>query len=218
METHTKISSSPNELTQIKSWLRKEKHETGNGFYGNWDIIKEAWEDKRCLILLNKKSVVGFLVYRKIGPIANIMVFDIKPVLRKKGLGRKLMKDFTESLQTEGFWGKLDFDHLPNLYNVKSMRLDMYKIIVPKLACRESWETAETISLWDKEHYEALDCSPKWIWHLQLRGNGRELKKPIIHPINYKWLMEWKKGVLYCSKDLWGTFLNWKLNLATSWS
>ncbi|RDY60213.1 GNAT family N-acetyltransferase [Flagellimonas nanhaiensis] len=209
MQTKTRISSTPSELTQIKSWLKKESDETGVGFYGNWNTIQEAWEKKRCFILLHKKSVVGFLVYRTTGPVANIMVFDVKPGLRKEGFGRKLFKGFTEFLKnkgvvvielfcspqtSEGFWRKLYFEKLADLYDVKSKRIDMYKIIVPKLAITEKSDSAETIALWDKEQHEVSDCPPKWVWGLRFKKNSRELERPIVHPINYKWLLLWKQG------------------------
>ena len=89
MEIETILSSRATELNQVKTWLKEEFSKYRKGFYGNWDTIQEAWEDNRFYVLLCKGEAIGFLIFRRSGPIANIMAFDIRPSMRSKGFGKK---------------------------------------------------------------------------------------------------------------------------------
>jgi len=78
-----------NDLQLIQKWLKAEYDKLGYGFFGNWDIIVEAFTEKRMTVLTerNGNQPVAFAILR--GEFMDILW--VKPDMRRKGFGNKLV-------------------------------------------------------------------------------------------------------------------------------
>lgn len=215
------INKKPTEkqLNQIKEWLKKEINETGEGFYNNWDIIENNFKRGKLIVFTkNKEYPIGFVVFDKEPLIVEIVIASIKPSERKKGYGREMINQLLEYFiskgvlisylecapaSTERIWKKLEFINFPiNFHSRFSTKL--YRILVPVTTEYNELEFSkndEIIELWDEQPHIENEIKVKWKWKLDYISNSQILKKPIIHPSNHKWQLEWKKGNLTKQKD-----------------
>ena len=192
-------SPKPRELDEIKDWLSKEA-KGGNGFIYNWDnVILKACQRNNMIIISNRKKVVG-----------------IRPLYRKKGVGRFLIQTLFSHLNDKGFkivdlqcnppesevaWRKLGFVDFPKGLNSHFENQTLYKIIVPSLECIQVASQNEVLELWDEDEYRAFTNDPKWRWELIFKDGTRELVKPIICPSCSEWGIKWRKGDSPIKKD-----------------
>ncbi|MCX2679856.1 hypothetical protein OOZ15_07905 [Galbibacter sp. EGI 63066] len=83
-----KLNLQPNKkyLGYIEEWLIDEKNKTNQGFYCNWNIILQAFTEKRLSTITENDNAIGFVVYRVYNLIAVIDIVEIKLSERKKGV------------------------------------------------------------------------------------------------------------------------------------
>jgi GNAT superfamily N-acetyltransferase len=74
------------DLAAIDEWLRKERDETGDGFYCNWGIIVSSFEERELYVLRTDGYPVAFLSDQ--GATHNIA--EVHPEHRGKGYGKRL--------------------------------------------------------------------------------------------------------------------------------
>ena len=74
------------DLAAIDEWLRKERDETGDGFYCNWGIIVSSFEERELYVLRTDGYPVAFLSDQ--GTTHNIA--EVHPEHRGKGYGKRL--------------------------------------------------------------------------------------------------------------------------------
>jgi predicted GNAT family acetyltransferase len=208
LKTMIKLEINPkNEhIDQIKKWLTEEWNENKNGFLTNWDIILEAYTEKRLSLLTDNGIAIGFAVYRIYNELAIIDIVEIKPIKRKKGIARKFILDTFESFKSnsvlvvklfcapeisEGFWSKCGFQKfdIP-----KNNKINMYKVLVSDLKPSEKTQANDTLKLWDCEPYQIVRNEPKWIWNLKFKSDNKTLINPIIFPAFKDWQLELTKN------------------------
>lgn len=211
MQTST-VSFSPTsqEIGQIEQWLTDERNETGEGFLCNWRVIKSAFDENEIATILIDGEPVGFITWQIFSKrCAEIVIAEVKPSHRNRGLGKSLVNSLFEffrkknivvvSLEcspesSEPIWRKLgfvDFPDTPEKYNLNPYgNKNLYRVLIPSLQTSQAG-VGETIELWNDEPYIALSSSPNYIWNLEFKQGGRELVKPIVHPSHYDWRMRW---------------------------
>ena len=65
------------QLGQIKAWLIAEDHTLGEGFFCNWGVIEDPFDNKRiCTLLLGKKAV-GFITWFERDKVTTIQISNI---------------------------------------------------------------------------------------------------------------------------------------------
>lgn len=89
-------------LAAIKEWLKKEREETNEGFYCNWEVIERAFNNKLVFIGLYNREPVGFMVYYLSAPKLIYDIIEIKPSHRDKGLGKKMVLDSIKYFKEKG--------------------------------------------------------------------------------------------------------------------
>ena len=122
LETKPNISH----LNAIHDWLKEEYLIKQNGFYSNWQKIKEAFEEGELLIFEANKVTVGFVVFTEIDTTCIIDIAVIKPSERNKGMGSEFIKQaihhfkkigvknlkvFCSPSSSESFWRKFGFNN-----------------------------------------------------------------------------------------------------------
>lgn len=140
----------PEHLSQILIWLHDEYLKNLNGFYGNYDVISDAFENKNLICILENNEAIGFLVYKKIEKTAHISIANIKYEHKKNGLGKKLLTYFESKLVKKGIkvidlkcsppsskriWKKLGFKELKEVENHRFFSSSnsspyLYKILI----------------------------------------------------------------------------------------
>jgi GNAT superfamily N-acetyltransferase len=74
------------DLASVETWLRKEREETGGGFYCNLAVIANAFKREDLAVLAVNGEVLGFVADAPLG--ADIV--EVRTDARGKGYGRKL--------------------------------------------------------------------------------------------------------------------------------
>jgi len=122
------LESRPNidHLNEIHDWLKAEWIENQEGFYCNWQKIKEAFEDGELLIYEVNKVAVGFIVFTEIDSTWIIDIAEIRPTARNKGIGTqfvheaisyfkskeaKMLKIYCSTQTADSFWKKMGFQN-----------------------------------------------------------------------------------------------------------
>lgn len=206
-----KFSRKPtkDQLNQIEKWLIEEKNSTGDGFYCNWSIITSAYEEKELAIILEGKQTIGFIAWDASKFTAMIVIVEIKPTHRNRGLGKYLISKLIEQLISENvcvvkleyssrkselFFRNLGFVNFPEGHN--SRYCELYKIVVPHLEVHQDNDNDidEFVELWNDDFCDAQKLKATWKWQLSFKDGTRELEKPIIHPCHYDWRMRWTNG------------------------
>lgn len=187
------------ELNKLEDWLQKEYQLQRKGFYGNWSIIENAFEDDQ-LVLLNKlEDVIGFVVWGKYDIFSVIDIMEIRSDFRGNGLGKFLydsietlmisigaiaIKIFCEPRESKHFWKKMGFIHFHKSKEYTSSDLTFYKPLIETQKFAK-YSSSNRLELWDLVPYKATKKTPKWTWNLD-DENGI-LSKPILHPCSQKW-------------------------------
>ena len=81
----------PEHLSQVYIWLYDEYMKNINGFYGNYDTIKDAFSRKNLICIIENNNVIGFIVYKIFEKTAELTIANIKYEYKKKGYGSKLL-------------------------------------------------------------------------------------------------------------------------------
>ena len=199
-------------ISEIEKWLIEERNNTGNGFYCNWNVIENAIQDKRIIVLTIDDFAIGFVTYRIDELIANIDIAEINPNYRKKGYGRKMINNclnhfkkqgvlvtelYCEPKSSEKIWKKLDFINFP-VFPHDNNKINMFRPLVERLEINtEVNETDEVVELWNEEPHIAERINPKWTWKI----NSSNLERPIIQPAFQDWQVRWRKGNIIKETD-----------------
>lgn len=220
------------QLNEIELWLKTEGKD---GFYANWSIIQKAFKEKHMAVVVYKDEAVGFVTWQIFDKyVATINIAEIKPLLRKKGLGKILVNgvlDFLSAGQvvvvdlhcqpasSERIWKSLGFIEFPDCIDFiehnNPTGKKLYKILVPALPATKK-QGEELLELWDIGIYNQANVDPKWRWVLSFKDNTRELSLPIIGPCHHEWKIRWSidrtavkdDSVKYFSDDIrYGDFL-----------
>lgn len=201
------ISPDKYDFSKVEKWLSDEYESSNEGFYCQWPLINECYNRNELVTIDLNGEPVGFIVWKKNDITAEIGIFEIKPDLRRKGLGKLFYNQFSEflklqkilvtklhcsPLESEKFWKKLGFIKFPNR-GYSEPELTYYKPLIDVLTPSiENKESEYKIELWDVKAYKAECYLPKWTWYLELSEGC--LKKPIIQPCNREWKLKWSKN------------------------
>ncbi len=143
-----KFNLHPNEkhLAYIEKWLIEEWSETKQGFYSNWNMISNAYTEKRLSIITENDNAIGFMVYRIYDLTSVIDIAEIKPSERKKGFAKKMIDGTFEFFKSKGilviqlfcspensepFWKKVGFLNFPEFPH--NSQIKMYKPLIQTL-------------------------------------------------------------------------------------
>lgn len=198
------------ELDEIENWLKEELLTSKNGFYHNWNLIIKSYSEKKMAILTNEKNVIGFLIW-SIGDIyVEIDILEIKPVFRKKGIGKYFINEiseyfkkkkflalklFCEPKESESFWKKMEFIKFPNRGYSES-ELTFFKPLIIVNKSQTNVDENNKLELWNLEPYNVKDSKPKWVWNID-ESNFM----PILHPCNSNWNIRWTKNGKIVKED-----------------
>jgi len=204
---------SSTQLARIKAWLMEENNVLGEGFFCNWEVIQDSFDNKRICVLVLEKKEIGFITWFDRDKVNTIQITEIRSEFRRLGYGRYLVDALTERLakrgslvlelycqpaKSEKAWKKLGFREYPKVegfeaYNEKDGK-HLYKILVPFLKPTKSKKDVVTIELWDVEPHQINKVSPLWKWHPKLKPGTRHLDKPIIFPSKRDWNIRWSEN------------------------
>jgi len=208
------------QLGQIKVWLMEEDNTLGEGFFCNWGVIKDSFDNKKiCTLLLGKKTI-GFMTWFERDKVTTIQITEIRPGFRRMGYGRYLADVLTERLAKQGFlvlelhcqpaksekaWKKLGFREYPDVegfqdYNDADGK-HLYKILVRHLKPTKSKKEVATIELWDVEPHQTNKVSALWKWHPKVKPGKSHLDKPIIFPAKRDWNIRWSENSVIIRED-----------------
>lgn len=220
VEIVLKINLNPTKkhLADIENWLIEEWNKTGNGFYSNWEMISEAFTEKKLSVITENNYAIGFVAYRIYDLYSIIEIVEIKPSERRKDIARKMIDRTLQFFQSKGvlavelfcspessepFWKKIGFQNFPE--SLEDSKINMFKPLVETLQTTNIAKADFTIKLWDCESCQTESIKPKWIWDLNLMEDNITLINPIIFPVSSQWQMELiKKGEkLFSDKIKW---------------
>lgn len=207
------FSPTDKQLSEIEKWLFAERQKTGDGFYCNWNIIKSSYDkNELATISLNNKTI-GFATWRLTSDkTARIEIAEVKPIHRKKGIGKILTNHLLNFLTDKGVYvvdlqcspytsepvwkrlGFVEFPDPPENYNFNSgENKKLYKILTDNLETSSVHNSADTIEVWNNEPYRTNDNTPPtYHWNVEFIAGTRKLSKPIIHPAHYEWRLRWR--------------------------
>ena len=194
----------PEHLSQIYTWLYDEYIKNINGFYGDYDTIKDAFSRKNLICIIENNSVIGFLVYKTFEKTANLTIANIKYEYKKKGYGSKLLNHLENKLikkkvvaidlicsppSSKRIWKKLGFKELKEVenhsfYNPHSSSPYLYKILIECEKPTQSKEIKQTyIELYCKDPINK-ESKPNYKWKINPKSISQ---KPIIYPVDSDW-------------------------------
>ncbi len=118
------------QLIEIEGWLLKERSQTGEGFYCNWQIIKKSFSNNEMATISKNSKTVGFVIWNNNADfLVTIDIAEIKPRYRKKVLGGELILSIINYLislkiylidvecvpgSSEPFWRHMGFTDFPH--------------------------------------------------------------------------------------------------------
>lgn len=204
----TNLNPSENHLANIETWLADEWIKTKNGFYCHWEIITEAFAEKRLSVITDNDCAIGFVIYRIDEFRADIKIAEIKPTERNKGVAKALIYGTLEHFRqenvlittlycspknSEAFWKRIGFKNYPKL--IDDSQIYMFKPLVECSKPKAKSVTDCNISLWDCFPNQKEKTNAKWIWDLIFLSDEKTLLKPIILPTSGDWTISLvKKG------------------------
>lgn len=216
MEKTISISFKPSKkiFKEIESWLVEEYNKTKQGFYCNWNLIEDAYRDKKFASISYNNQAIGFIVWQEFDFAVTIHICEIKPSERGKGY---LRESFTEicdyflnknivvlSLEcmpatSEPIWRKLGFKDFPDmpkfgLYS-RSENKKLYKGLISNIFENEvTPDNSEVIELWNLQPNENDKIEPIWKSQILFKENTNKLRNWIITPCKPDWRIRWRKG------------------------
>lgn len=214
MDDQTSISFKPTlkSFREIETWLIKEYNKTKQGFYCNWNIIEDSYQNNRLGVISVKNKAVGFIAWRESDLVAIIQICEIKPSERGKGYLRTFFYELSSyfldkniiaiSLEcapptSEPVWKRLGFKDFPEspkfgLYAIENKEL--YKLLVSDCLGKEIFNNDEIIELWNREPHETDDIDPIWTLPVLFKTDSTKLINWIIMPCKPDWRIRWRKG------------------------
>ncbi|AKH95211.1 GNAT family N-acetyltransferase [Elizabethkingia anophelis] len=194
-----RIILNPNldQFKEIEHWLIEELQTTREGFYNNWDIIKNYFGKKQVIILEKDNKSIGFACWSNSWELyAGLEIMAIHPDFRRSGFGKwfyekieaffKKKKFFAVELHcspptSESFWKKMNFIKFPER-GYSDPPLMYYKPLMETNDPVEiESELSDKLELWDLEPYQVKEQKPRWTWKMG------ENDRPIIQPCNRDW-------------------------------
>lgn len=183
------------DIEYIEGWLKKSYEKGIDNFYGNVKIIKERFNDGDFLLYRNNGNVDGFLTYSKLDKKVRLEIICIKPDLRHKGVGKKIVLDYIKYFSNMGLL-IVEVDNVVtcegvnlclstnfiklNKPNEESM-ISFYKPLID--VCRgENWNANRRMILWKKESIDSSTI-PDSSWSLDFE----EDKTPILEYAYKDW-------------------------------
>ena len=208
MKAEMEINITPTQfdLEKIEEWLIEEEREFNEGFYCNWNIIEKAFNKGELITLSLKEKPIGFLVWSKGEIYAEIDILEIKPDLRKRGIGEAFFEQISEYFKQKGFlviklfcspresekfWKNMGFIKFPDREYSES-DLTYFKPLIKTQSTSVNQKNDNKLELWDVEPYQKNSNQPKWTWNVEL--NNGKLLFPIIQPCNCNWNLKWTKN------------------------
>lgn len=192
-----KIHIEPNlsQLYEIETWLKAEKEKSNEGFYCNWNIIEDSFNQKQLIVFEYELQTIGFIswsTYNDTYVLIDIM--EIHQKYRKNGLGNSFYKKaeeyfkskkfiaiklFCSPEESEFFWKKMKFIKFPDT-GYSEHKLAYYKPLIT-INKSEEIKTENKLELWDLEPYQVREKKSTWTW--EIFSN----KKPILQPCDPNW-------------------------------
>lgn len=216
MQQKVTISFKPSKkaFSEIESWLITEYKKTKQGFYCNWNIIKEYYDEKKIATISVNNSAIGFLAWYETDLVATIQICEIKPSERSKGYLKILFSEITSfflkkniialSLEcappsSEIVWRKLGFIDFPEMPKFGHYSYDenkkLYKLLVSNIYKNSKiLEKTEVIELWNVEPHENINAEPIWKSQISFIDKSNKLANWIIFPCKPDWRIRWRKG------------------------
>ena len=212
MKTEILQKISNQQILQIKEWLSKEENKSNTGFYCNWNTILRAIENNEVYYVSVNNQIAGFLVWNTYDLNLRINIAEVKPGMRRKGIGKLLVNSALEHFKTQGFmvadlecnppssesfWRTLGFVDFPMTGNINLFEhgdLRLYKSLHTRSEITQADPTDEVIEVWQKEPIEVKDAKPDWTWVINYIDKVGTLEKPIIQPSKKDWRIRWRKG------------------------
>lgn len=208
MDLEFKINVSPtqSDINIIKKWLIDEEETYEEGFFCNWNIINNAFNERRLIALNINDRPIGFVIWRKYEIYADIDILEIKPNQRDRGFGKILFEGVSNFLKKQGivvvklfcqpreselFWKKMGFEKMPET-RFSQPDLSYYKTLIDVEKKSPSSKSNNKVELWNVDPYLVDINSPKWTWSIEIKDNKLEL--PIIQPIDVDWNLRWTKN------------------------
>lgn len=194
------------DLRKIEEWLIEEEKASNEGFYCNWTIIENAFNNNTLVTLDFQNSPIGFIVWSKGEIYAEIDILEIKPEYRRRGVGKLFFEEiskyfkqkgflaielFCSPRESEPFWKNMGFIKFPNRGYSES-DLTYFKPLIRVQPNSENELTDNKIELWDVEPYQKNNSIPKWTWYIEHKNN--KLILPIIQPCNCNWNLRWTRN------------------------
>ena len=96
------IEPTEEHLVEVLGWLKVEEDTTGNGFYCNLSVISKCFSDGRARCLVEHGKVIAFGLYRLECDYSEIVIMEVHPKHRSRGLGVHLSKHLLALLQSLG--------------------------------------------------------------------------------------------------------------------
>ncbi|WP_319228903.1 GNAT family N-acetyltransferase [Draconibacterium orientale] len=203
MKQDLKINSNPtkSDFLELENWLIDEYNKFDEGFYCNWNIIKDSYKDNEVITLSLNDKIIGFVAWSQDQKVIHINIMEIHPDYRSKGFGERFFEKleltfkergyiafelFCDPRESEHFWRKIGFIKFPD-GAWKDSDLTFYKPLIKILTPSETSEKKHKIELWNVPQHESRQHPPKWIW----AADDEVLKKPILQPCNAEWLVRW---------------------------
>ncbi len=215
---NTRFVTHPTEehLKQIEDWLFAERQKTGEGFYCNLSAILAAHQQKELACITHDNEAIGFAAWINSKPLAHLDIVEIHPDLRERGFGRILIEGLFNYLRTLGIvvvdlecqpptsepvWRHLGFRDFPKAIKHDNDSINLYRPLIENLEATSQSEDVnnqsgdvEVLELWDKEPYPAQNSAPTWTWQILRQAGTQKLVKPIIHPCDCRWKLQWRQG------------------------
>ncbi len=198
-----RICTTPNknQLIEIKKWLFEEYQKTNEGFYVNWKLILNYFENNQLIILEKDAIVIGFSTYEFCDEIVvNIDIIEIHPDFRKFGFGNYMMKEvfdfcktqgalvarlFCEPVESYGFWKRIGFFDMP-VTGYAQPELSMFMNLVEvRETLMDDYTDKTIIELWDCEPHQSKNFKAKWTWSISASQN--KIEPPILIPCDRNW-------------------------------
>jgi|GEM_PF-1810676 Predicted acetyltransferase len=195
------VDPSVETLQQLLHWLRDEYEHVYSGFYTNWDIIQNRFENHQIVLLQVNGVAAGFVCWYGTNSVVFIDIVEVRPEMRRCGLGRFMVEECLHKLGEMGcvvvglecpfiaslpFWRRLEF--LPNIALVSCVNERMYKVLSTSVA-QSVIENPNgcMVELWDTSPEETGDREANWKWNIQFENNSNKLKNPIVFPSHPAW-------------------------------
>ena len=203
---------SEEQITQIKEWLNNEQKKSNTGFYCNWNTILRAIEANEVYCVSIKNQIAAFLIWNTYDLTIRINIAEVKPGMRRKGIGKFLVNSALEYFKAQGFmvadlecnppssesfWRNMEFVDFPTIENINVFEqgdVRLYKNLYPRSEITKALPSDEVIEIWQKEPIEVRRAGPDWTWVIKYKDEIGNLENPIIQPCKKDWKIRWRKG------------------------